>query len=298
MIPLTIYDNSMVQEFLSCPRKFFLRYALHLVSKDHSKDFQFEFGTALHSGLETYYTGGTLEQVKVAFTVHWLPFEGMDPKGIRTLLKGITILEEYVKLHPIDLETWEVVYATGAELEIAVDISCPESGEILFIGKVDLAVRDKRTKMLAPLDHKSTGWSGFLTTKPNHQIAGYGFSLGEMTGEEVDGGYINQIYFTKLQCKFTREKASFSLSYLKEEWLKDIQTVIGWIKECFKRDFFPKNTGNCSQYGGCPFLLLCKSSQNDPIYPSLISTLYEEEVWEPYPGARSESTHTTTGATK
>lgn len=288
MRPFTKYDNSMIQEFLNCPRKFFLRYGLHLTSKDKSNKFKAEFGSAIHCGLQTYYEGGTLEECKRSFTEYWLPYEGDDPKGIRNLLKGLTIIEDYIKKHPIEKENWTVVYTKGAELEIAVDISCEETGEVLFIGKVDLAIRDKGTKILAPLDHKTTGWSGFLTIKPNHQLAGYSYSLQEMTGEEVDGGFINQIYFTKHQIKYTREKASFDSSYLMEEWLRDIRRVIKWIKECFSTDFFPKNTGACSQFGGCEFLYLCKHSQASPLYPSLLSTLYEEDKWEPYPGARLE----------
>jgi len=288
MRPLTKYDNSMIREFQACPRKFYLRYALHLKTKDKSNRFKAEFGSAIHAGLQKYYDNGTLEQCKVAFTEYWLPYEGHDPKGIRNLLKGLTIIEDYIKLHPIEKENWEVAYAKGAELEIAVDISCEETGEVLFIGKVDLAIRDKLTRILSPLDHKTTGWSGFLTTKPNHQLAGYSYSLQEMTGEEVDGGILNQIYFTKHQIKYTREKASFNKAYLKEEWLRDIRRVIKWIKECFSTDFFPKNTDNCSQYGGCEFLYICKNSQSSSIYPSLLATLYEEDKWEPYPGARDE----------
>lgn len=288
MKPLTKFDNSMIMKFLGCPREFYLRYVLHLIPKDKSMRFKTEFGSALHHGLQCYYEGGTLDECKGAFVQHWLPFEGDDPKGIKTLLKGVTIIEDYIKQHPIEKETWDVVYSKGAELEIAVDISCEETGEVLFIGKVDLAVRDKVIKKLSPLDHKTTGWSGFLTVKPNHQLAGYSYSLQEMTGEEVDGGIINQIYFTKHQIKYTREKAAFNKEYLNNEWLRDVRMVITWIKQCFKKDFFPKNTNNCSQYGGCDFRLVCKHSQTAPIYPSLLSTLFEKDKWEPYPGAREE----------
>jgi len=51
MTPLTKYDNSMIREFQACPRKFFLRYALHLTSKDRSNKFKAEFGSAIHAGL-------------------------------------------------------------------------------------------------------------------------------------------------------------------------------------------------------------------------------------------------------
>jgi len=288
MTPLTKYDNSMIKEFQACPRKFYLRYVLHLTSKDTSNKFKAEFGSALHAGLQAYYEGETLEKCKVRFTEYWLPYEGDDPKGIRSLIKGLSIIEDYIKNHPIEKETWEVVYAKGAELELAVDISCKETGEVLFIGKIDLAVRDRVSKIISPLDHKTTAWSNFLTVKPNHQLAGYSYSLQEMMGEEVDGGIINQIYFTKHQIKYTREKALFDRDYLENDWLKDIRRVISWIKGCFKTDFFPKNTDSCSNYGGCDFRLVCMHSQLSSIYPSLLSTLFKEDKWEPYPGARQE----------
>lgn len=288
MRPFSKYDNSMVSEFLGCPRKFQFRYGLHLTPKDKSTEFKSEFGSALHCGLQKYYEGGSIEECKVAFTEHWLPYEGDDPKGIKTLLKGITIIEDYIKTHPIETETWEVVYANGAELEIAVDISCELTGETLFIGKIDLLVRDKVGRTLSPLDHKSTTWSNFLTTKPNHQLAGYCYSAKEMTGEKVDGGIINQIYLTKHQIKYTREKALFDEDYLKNDWLKDIQTTIFWIKRCFETDFFPKNPNFCSQYGGCEFRMVCKHSQASSEHANLLTLLFEEDKWEPYPGARDE----------
>ena len=90
-------DNSMMMEYASCPRKFYYRYALNLTSKDDSALFKPEFGSALHSALEAHYLGYNVELAKAAFTKHWMPYEGKDVKGIRTLLKGLKIVESYVE---------------------------------------------------------------------------------------------------------------------------------------------------------------------------------------------------------
>ena len=275
--------NSMMMEYASCPRKFYYRYALNLTSKDDSALFKPEFGSALHSALEAHYLGEDLDSAKAAFTKHWMPYEGKDVKGIRTLLKGLKIIESYVENFPFEQEHFEVIDKKDVELAGAVDM-----GNFLFLFRADLLVQDKSSKEYKVLDHKTTAYKGFLTPKPNQQLCGYAYALGEQTGQTIESSIINILHFTKLQINFIREEVSFPADYIQEEWVKDVRIWAESIKNSCRIDHFPKNTSQCTAYGGCQFIHLCKHKMSSPTHDTLLKSLYKEHLWEPYEGARDE----------
>ena len=276
-------DNSMMSEFASCPRKFYYRYALNLTSKDGSSLFKPEFGSALHSALEQHYSGNGLDKAKEAFTRHWMPYEGHDVKGIRCLIKGLKIIEGYVTTFPFSDEHFEVVNIKDVELAGAVDM-----GNFLFLYRADLLVRDKNNGAYKVLDHKTTAYKGFLTPKPNQQLCGYAYALGEQTGQKIETAILNILHFTKLQINFMREEISFPFDYIQEEWVKDVRLWAENIKNSCRIDHFPKNTSMCTAYGGCQFIHLCKHKMGSPTHQTLLSSLYKEHKWEPFEGAREE----------
>ena len=276
-------DNSMMSEFASCPRKFYYRYALNLTSKDGSSLFKPEFGSALHSALEQHYSGNGLDKAKEAFTRHWMPYEGHDVKGIRCLVKGLKIIEEYVKTFPFSDEHFEVVSIKDVELAGAIDM-----GNFLFLYRADLLVRDKNNGAYKVLDHKTTAYKGFLTPKPNQQLCGYAYALGEQTGQKIETAILNILHFTKLQINFMREEISFPSDYIQEEWVKDVRLWAENIKNSCRIDHFPKNTSMCTAYGGCQFIHLCKHKMGSPTHSTLLSSLYKEHKWEPFKGARDD----------
>ena len=276
-------DNSMMSEFASCPRKFYYRYALNLTSKDGSSLFKPEFGSALHSALEQHYSGNGVDKAKEAFTRHWMPYEGHDVKGIRCLVKGLNIIEDYVKTFPFSEEHFEVVSIKDVELAGAIDM-----GNFLFLYRADLLVKDKNNGSYKVLDHKTTAYKGFLTPKPNQQLCGYAYALGEQTGEKIETAILNILHFTKLQINFMREEISFPLDYIQEEWVKDVRLWAENIKNSCRIDHFPKNTSMCTAYGGCQFIHLCKHKMGSPTHSTLLKSLYKEHKWEPFEGARDD----------
>jgi hypothetical protein len=276
-------DNSMMMEFASCPRKFYYRYALNLTSKDGSSIFKPEFGTALHSGLEIHYAGGTSQETIEAFCKHWLPYEGHDRTGVRCMAKGIKILEQYRETFPSSQEHFEIVDVKDIELAGAVDM-----GNFLFLYRADLLVRDKLNGEYKVLDHKTTAYKGFLTPKPNQQLCGYAYALGEQTGQNIETAILNVLYFTKLKIEFMREEISFPRDYIEQEWIKDVRLWAENIKNSCRIDHFPKNTSQCTAYGGCQFIHLCKHKMTSTTHDTLLNSLYTEHKWEPYPGARDD----------
>jgi|TARA_R110002096_G_scaffold402245_1_gene599474 hypothetical protein len=276
-------DNSMMMEFASCPRKFYYRYALNLTSKDGSAIFKPEFGSALHSALEVHYLGEGEQKAIEAFVKHWMPYEGHDVKNIRSCAKGIKIVEEYIKTFPFESEHFEVVEKKDVELAGAIDM-----GNFLFLFRADLLVRDKNNGSYKVLDHKTTAYKGFLTPKPNQQLCGYAYALGEQTGEKIETAILNILHFTKLQINFMREEISFPTDYIQHEWVKDVRLWAETIANSCRIDHFPKNTGQCTAYGGCQFIHLCKHKQGSPTHTTLLDSLYTEHKWEPYVGARDD----------
>jgi len=254
-----------------------------LSSKDGSSLFKPEFGSALHSALEQHYSGNGLDKAKEAFTRHWMPYEGHDVKGIRCLVKGLKIIEEYVKTFPFSDEHFEVVSIKDVELAGAIDM-----GNFLFLYRADLLVRDKNNGAYKVLDHKTTAYKGFLTPKPNQQLCGYAYALGEQTGQKIETAILNILHFTKLQINFMREEISFPSDYIQEEWVKDVRLWAENIKNSCRIDHFPKNTSMCTAYGGCQFIHLCKHKMGSPTHSTLLSSLYKEHKWEPFKGARDD----------
>jgi len=276
-------DNSMMMEFASCPRKFYYRYYLNLTSKDGSSIFKPEFGSALHAGLEVHYGGGTMQEIIDAFCLYWLPYEGHDRTGVRCMAKGIKILEQYKETFPASQEHFEIVSKKDIELAGAVDM-----GNFLFLYRADLLVRDKLNGQYKVLDHKTTAYKGFLTPKPNQQLCGYAYALGEQTGESIETAILNVLYFTKLKIEFMREEISVPKDYIEQEWVKDVRVWAETIANSCRIDHFPKNTSQCTAYGGCQFIHLCKHKMGSPVHDTLLSSLYTEHKWEPYVGARDD----------
>lgn len=178
-LPL-VYDNSMLSTLAACPRKGFLSYLLHL--KPRRMQEPLSFGSAIHMGLETYYrhsvaiknmleAGGEAaaaveddfdEKVKrlaLEAYVNEIAKDRHMPRRIedeeqykpRSVERGFNLLNRYFQECPIDNELWCVEKPEWVELSFAILV-----GEFVFVGRIDLLVRDKRSGQLAIVDHKTT----------------------------------------------------------------------------------------------------------------------------------------------
>ena len=275
-------DNSMMEDYRRCPKYFQYRHVDYLSYIDMSSTCKPEFGSALHDGLESWYTHHDPALMDKAFVDRYAEYEGADLSGIRSLGKGLIIMAKYREWFPD--EPFDVL-----ELEIGGSV---DMGKFLFIFRCDGLIQNKQTGALNIFEHKTSAHKGFLITKPNHQLCGYTFGVRELMGAEVTGALFNIIYFRKGRknedqrdtITFNREETLRSKEEL-QLWRKEVSWVAHQIQASCKYDFFPRNTKGCTTMGGCQYLELCRLPEG-PMRDSVKNTLFEVQPWEPFTGAR------------
>ena len=276
-------DTSMMNDFRKCPRYFELRHVEHLSLKTNPAKAKPEFGSALHDALESWYTHHDPSKMDRAFGRRWGPFEGDDETGIRTIMKGLAITKKYRDYfvnEPFDI----------IDLEIggAVDM-----GTFVFLFRCDGLIQYKDRGDMMIFEHKTSAHKGFLIPKPNHQIDGYIYGVKELTGQNVTGAILNQIYFRKGRkteniedtISFNREETTRNDGEI-ERWRKEALWLAEQVQECCRREFFPRTTSACTQYGRCPYIELCQAGEGE-IQDSIKNSMFQVEVWEPFTGART-----------
>ncbi len=282
MEPITRLDNSMISDYMNCPRYFYHRHVEFL--KPLQPNLGAEFGTAIHHALDRVYSGDSSDSARKAFLDHFLQYEGLDSTGSRTVMKGIAILDKYLDFYHDDLSRYEI---EGVELSGGMDM-----GFFLYIGRMDLLIRDKSNNKLIVCDHKTSGRRGYLTLNPNYQITGYIAMVREMSGSsDCETGMLNQIYYTKGRkgadpqdsVTLVREETTKKNVHI-GEWVRDTQWQASQIHNSCRCDHFPKNTNSCSRYGRCPYIDLCCCTDENTL-TTMKENMFTIEKWEPFPSA-------------
>lgn len=270
------FDHTMLQCFRDCPRKFKNRHVLNLVSREKEREFIPAFGGALHKALEYWYNSkGDLQTMLKAFNKEWEPYEGTDPKCVRTQAKGIEICIDYVKRFPHKDEPFIVL---KSELGFAVDM-----GFFIYYGRTDglLEFIVPGMEGLYIREDKTSSMKGSIILTPHHQMDGYIYSIQQLMGEEIKGGLFNRIYFYKVnESDFCRDVVERSERQM-HEWEESLRYWVMKAQECEKNQIWPMNTGGCSDWGGCHYLPLCANKL--PEYDKDLKTaLYRESKWHPF----------------
>ena len=271
----------MLGQFKDCPRKFHWRYVRHLIPL-YEKNFVTGFGSALHDAMAEWYSTKDSKKMDKAFVDSWLPHEGQDETGKRSMLRGLTITRQYRETftnEPFDIISPEYV-ETGFTMEL---------GNHLICGKIDAIVEWKLlTRGIVTLEHKFSNSKGYLVCEPNAQLDTYIWAASKIMGKPVIGAYLNQVYHTAKDVnknEFVRE-----LTYRTEdkinEWEKDTLFYIGLIDRCEREEIWPKNTKHCGAYHrACEYTRLCKITDKVE-REEIIPLLYRVEQWNPFPNAR------------
>ena len=283
MEKLDTLDNSMMADFRKCPRYFQFRHIECIVPSSDYTRFKAEFGSAIHEALESWYTERDAIKMDEAFIKYWTPYEGQDDKGIRTVTKGLLVLEKYRSWYPT--EPFEVI---ETEIGGSVDL-----GSFLFTFKCDGLIKDHENNYWI-LEHKTSANRGFLIPNPNVQLTGYIQAVSILKGVEVKGAYLNQIYFRKGRkgepqmdtISLVRDETTRTPHDL-EEWLNDALAWSTAIGDACEKDYFPKCTESCTAYGGCQYIEICKCGDQN-VQETVKKALFKTERWEPFPAAKAE----------
>lgn len=286
--------NSARSTFMNCRRKYQYSYVYGLATRRPS--IPFLVGGLFHDALDRCYSsGGFTMDIDAEYAIAAKACEkaaatpGLTPEESDKLwVQAVTVkglLAGYQKQWlPQDAKRWDVIEAEGA-----FDVELPNGWR--YRGKTDLVVRDKKTKAVKLVEHKTTSRldAGYVAKLPlDNQILGYiwaknqeklgikevvynvtrkpSIRLKQSETLEGFGKRLVEEYLLNTSTYYYRETLVFSkemVAKFKDELHKFVQE----IDRCEDEKFYYQNTTQCTQYGPCPFMALCAQGVNDETLP-------------------------------
>lgn len=288
-------NSSSLGIILSCPRKSY--YTLHRMLKSRSESSALVFGSAIHKGLEVFYSHPKAERNipsdfktqsdLMAFgspapTKHFLydaisafvqaadPLKCLPDTDKRSIPNGIWLLQNYFKTY-ID-DPYEVYSdANGPVTERTFDLVLYEDPtlKIILFGTIDVVLKNLANGTVLPTDHKTSSVVGsdfFNRLKPNHQYTGYLLGAQRVLGLETDSFLVNclQVKPKPVTARgsgphFTRQVTTRS----EHDILEFTQSVLWAVRSyLFWSDAQSWPLGHvdaCTMWGGCQFLEVCSA---------------------------------------
>ena len=304
---IDVFDNSALNVFFECPRKFFYEYELSLRPKQESipltvGTFVHEFLTGVWSGKDfresIHIAVNSLERKEAAIIE-----KKYDParSGVRGGQKYsiewiISILRAYYHYYPLAAEKFELVTNEDGkpylELGFALDM-----GIAMYTGKIDAVVRNKETGKLWIVDHKTTrnalGDRFVMGFNPNNQMSGYLWAVQEIFDEEVEGFIINGIRVGQLKTlKMSQLQDKMFLRILGNRSQRQLEMHVRQLQSAMKtiirmrsegpESYYQNAPNACTNWGGCSFLPLCIATDEN-IIKTVRESGYDENTWSPLP---------------
>lgn len=309
---MKFYDNTRVSDYKTCPRKYYLRHKLDIVTDGTA--LPLVFGLSWHDAMDVVWamcgkTENSNEKIHKAalqkFVETWkewdmdfpVPMHLADKYGMRNPMVASEMLIHYIDQRRGFIAECEII---AIEQPFAVDIFDDDT-QIKYIGRFDKTVRHPQHGILL-IEHKTTSAyakaSGFRTDyimswSPNSQIDGYLHAAHMLFGKEVRGIWIDAALVHKtVHNKFRFIPMDRQFAQL-DSWLHETRDWIRRIEHEAERDEeqehiggeaylgYPKNTGSCGNYGGCPYRDICKfivePTNRNPTYSG-----YKIDHWEPF----------------
>lgn len=304
-------DNTALQSYMECPRKFFYSMVLHRRRGGMTKP-ALAYGSTWHKGLETHYrTGGDRTAVQRAMVMSWQPHE--NPDDHRTIERALTEYDKYIGKygsHDEEAKVWgkTVGFPDSPVVEVPTELWWPATEKYPaalhpYTGKIDRIVEHQGLFYVE--DHKTTSALGpyyFKQFDPSNQMMGYAWLAQKLTGLPIAGIRINAHAVLKRESKFERQTIHFSPERLNEWaanyniWIQRIEASMAEYKsllhvqsvlpkvDAIEQDAllsaFPHNFNACAaKYGQCTYTDVCT-------YPArlrmkILQAEFEENAWDP-----------------
>lgn len=296
------HDSSKFQDYLGCPRYYFLRHVLGLDSPMPNLDLV--FGSAWHAAMEHLLQKGyDPETISEAYETRFLPIyrevfseEWDSLNSPKNPLRAREALLAYTGRYLDDLERYEVLYTevTG-EVEVLSNLS--------LVYKLDALLRNRETEKILALEHKTSKnlndlWllQWFLSI----QLGTYDHALlWKMGAENTEGLIVNGAFFKRVKDDSKAEKHQFervAVVRTNEQRLVWFSTVRS-IFERLLRDFeglasakesdsvlscFPLNPKNCSSYARkCQYHDFCLFYPNPIQRLGVLTNDFVVRFWNP-----------------
>lgn len=289
MFPNTL-DSTILSTFRACKQKFFRQYVEHW--KVQQQSVHLVAGGAFASGIEAardaFYVKGldseTAEAAGLtALIQHYGDFE-CPPDSAKSLERMCGALEFYFSNYPLGADGAEPITLAsgrrGIEFSFAepLAVAHPVTGDpILYTGRSDMIA--ERAGGIYIYDEKTTSSLGAQWGRQwemRSQFTGYGWAAGRQ-GIKTNGAIIRGVSILKTKYD-TLEVPTYRSEYELERWeaqtIRDVKDMI----RCWEEGYWDYNLdGACTDYGGCSFVAVCKSSDPEAWLP----VKFDRRVWDP-----------------
>ena len=239
------FDNSLLGDFTKCEAQAVVKHVLGRQAR--RKKLYGDLGNVAHKALDEHFGGADRNRVGQVFELEYdkvVPVGETPEEEMMSKSNLKTVIDVYCEKRPVGSFPWEVV-----EQEKTVGVELEDGLKMWF--KRDMLVRDKKTGLHYPVDHK-TRWgqiNEWWTKKFRKcsQFTGYIWATRELTGDPVDKIYVNALSCGKLpdstrKCRVhgvpylecRRQHVQFELLIYPrleeqiEKWRRD---VVHWAKQ-------------------------------------------------------------------
>jgi hypothetical protein len=308
---LLTLDNSSLEIFAICPRKFWLRCVQHLVPK--KQKLSLTFGGATHAGLYAYHSGLGEKAALKAFLEEAVK-EGskiakycddavsIGYKSEYSLEFGVSLMSKYIQQHPIDTETFEPMrdHEGNPFLEVGFALELEEG---LYIGKIDgIGYHQKRPVVMEHKTTSQTVTNYIRWLNPNNQISGYLQAVREYLDFDAMECLVNilRIKDYKRGAPEDNDQKLFMRTIVKRSHdqvdarMRQINLQMKLIKQflAIGEDAFYMNAPfACNAFGDCEYKPLCGIASGDPeLVQMVLDGGYKKEEWHPYQDAEPKKT--------
>lgn len=306
-------NYSSLSILLTCMQK--ANFALHRGLRSKTESPAIVFGLGIHKALEVFYRepresrtllsnlGEHLDRLRAdqelaedpsehfllragrAFLREAAPLRVLPDSDKRSLSAGLWALTHYFKTY---IDDPFVVYEDfqGPITERTCEALLHESGElkITFFGTIDVVLRNDRTGVILPTDHKtfsSAAGDFYKRLKPNHQYTGYVWLTREALGLDVDTFLVNGIQVKPRPVTARGTPPNFPRQPTRRtaEDISDFKKTVIWaVKQYLQASqdkLWPMGDVNaCSMYNGCQFQTACEVPQ--AVRENVISANFSE----------------------
>jgi hypothetical protein len=290
MFPHTI-DSTLLAAFRACPQKFFLSYVEHWkgVAKSVHLVAGGAFASAIEAAREAYYVEGKSDSdaEAIGMTALIKSYGDFDcpPESAKSLERMLGAFEFYLFNYPLGGDGAEPITLPsgrkGIEFSFAepLSIAHPVTGNpILYTGRSDM-VANRHGTGVWNYDEKTTSSLGATWSRQwemRSQFTGYNWALLQQgikpQGTIVRGVSILKTKYDTLEVPTYRSQHEIDL--WEKQTLRDIRRMI----QCWEEGYWDYDLdGACTEYGGCGFQRICKSSNPDEWLPAH----FVQRVWDP-----------------
>ena len=276
--------------FRSCPQKAMRQYLEHW--KPQSQSVHLVAGGAFASGIEAarnsfYVLGQSPEDAEAAglraLITHYGDFD-CPSDSAKSLERMCGALEFYFQAYPLGADGAEPITLPsgrrGIEFSFAEPLSVchPVTGNpILYTGRSDMIA--ERAGGIYIYDEKTTtslGPSWGRQWEMRSQFTGYTWAA-RRQGIKSDGCIVRGVSILKTKYD-TLEIPTYRTDFELDRWEQQLERDVRRMISMWEEGYWDYSLdGGCTEYGGCSFTRVCKSS--DP--QNWLPVMFEKRVWDP-----------------